>query len=78
MSDLSGLRARPLWLRLGWTMIFLIVYLSLTPAPVQLPVMQGDKTFEVADRVANAIGVAAGWLFAPPRLPNYLQTSRHE
>jgi hypothetical protein len=22
--------------------------------------------------VADAIGVAAGWVFAPPRLPNYL------
>ena len=119
MSGLPGLRARPLWLLLGWTMVFLIVYLSLTPAPVELPLGQGDKighvlayatlmswfanlyeasvrrltlalgfvalgvsleflqrwtgyrSFEVADMVAGAIGVAAGWILAPPRLSNY-------
>jgi VanZ family protein len=33
----------------------------------------GYRTFEVADMVANATGVAVGWLCAPPRIPNYLQ-----
>lgn len=32
----------------------------------------GYRSFEVADMVANAVGVAAGWIFAPLRLPNYL------
>lgn len=121
MSDLPGLRVRPLWLLLGWTIVFLIVYLSLTPASVELPMGQGDKighvlayatlmswfanlyeasaqrlklaigfiargvsleflqrwtgyrAFEVADMVADAIGVVAGWILAPPRLSNYLR-----
>lgn len=33
----------------------------------------GYRTFELADMAANATGVAAGWLSAPPRLPNYLR-----
>lgn len=33
----------------------------------------GYRTFEVADMAADAVGVAAGWLSAPPRLPNYLR-----
>lgn len=32
----------------------------------------GYRTFEVADMVADALGVAIGWLAAPPRLPNFL------
>ena len=32
----------------------------------------GFRTFEVADMVAGALGVGAGWFAAPPRLPNYL------
>jgi len=113
-------RVRQLWLVLGWMMVLLVIYLSVTPAPMQLPVEQGDKfahtlayfvlmswfanlyevlaqramfalgfivlaialefiqrwtgyrTFEIADMVAGTVGVAAGWLLAPPRLPNYL------
>ena len=30
------------------------------------------RTFEIADMVADAAGVCAGWLCAPPRLPNFL------
>ena len=30
------------------------------------------RTFEIADMVADAVGVGAGWLCAPPRLPNIL------
>lgn len=33
----------------------------------------GYRSFEIADMAANAAGVAAGWLSAPPRLPNYLR-----
>ena len=32
----------------------------------------GYRSFEVADMVADALGVAIGWLAAPPRLPNLL------
>jgi VanZ family protein len=32
----------------------------------------GYRSFEVADMAADAIGVALGWLAAPPRLPNFL------
>jgi VanZ family protein len=30
------------------------------------------RSFEVADMVADALGVVIGWLLAPPRLPNLL------
>lgn len=101
-------------------LVLLVIYLSLTPDPVTLPVDQGDKfshafayfvlmswfanlypgfplraafaagfvalgvslefvqlwtgnrSFEVSDMAAGALGVAAGWATAPPRLPNYL------
>lgn len=33
----------------------------------------GYRSFEVADMVADAIGVALGWLLAPPRLPSLLE-----
>ncbi len=33
----------------------------------------GYRAFELADMAANAAGVAAAWLLAPPRLPNYLR-----
>ena len=113
-------RVRPLWLALGWLLVLLVIYLSLTPAPITLPIREGDKlshvlayfvlmswfanlyaglsvrarfasgfialgvvlefvqlwtgyrSFEVADMTAGALGVAAGWITAPPRLPNYL------
>ena len=113
-------RVRPFWLVLGWMLVLLVVYLSLTPAPITLPVREGDKfshvfayfvlmswfanlyprlsvraqfaagfialgvilefvqlwigyrSFEVTDMTAGALGVAAGWATAPPRLPNYL------
>jgi VanZ family protein len=111
---------RPLWLVLGWMLVLLVIYLSLTPAPITLPIREGDKlshafayfvlmswfanlypglsvrarfaagfialavvlefvqlwtgyrSFEVDDMTAGALGVAAGWATAPPRLPNYL------
>jgi VanZ family protein len=111
------------WLMLGWLLVFFVIYLSLTPEPVQVPLEQGDKfghvfayavlmswfanlyesparrlqfaigfitlgvalefvqrwsgyrTFEVADMAADAFGVAGGWLFATPRIPNYLRAA---
>jgi VanZ family protein len=116
----ATLRLRPLWLLLGWMLVFFVIYLSLTPEPVQVPMEEGDKfghvlayaalmswfanlyevsarrmqfaigfialgvalefiqgwtgyrTFEVADMAGDAVGVAVGWLVAPPRIPNYL------
>lgn len=101
-------------------LVLLVIYLSLTPAPVTLTIREGDKfahlfaylvlmswfanlypgashragfaagfialgvilefvqlwtgyrSFEVTDMAAGALGVAAGWATAPPRLPNYL------
>ena len=116
----SALRRRQLWLTVGWLLVTLVAYLSLSPTRIQLPVAHGDKfehilayavlmswfaslyaasaqrmlfaivfvlfgisleftqgwtgygTFDVADMVADAIGVAAGWLLSPPRIPHYL------
>jgi VanZ family protein len=113
-------RARSLWLALGWTLVALVVYLSLTPAPITLEVQEGDKflhtfayfvlmswfanlypgarprarlaagfvalgvtlefvqlwtgyrSFDLTDMASGAVGVAAGWITAPPRFPNYL------
>ncbi len=33
----------------------------------------GYRSFEVADMLADAVGVALGWMLAPPRLPNLLR-----
>src|SRR3954469_24817779 len=40
---LAELRLRRYWLAVGWSLVLLIIYLSLTPEPVQLNVEQGDK-----------------------------------
>jgi len=37
------LRVRRLWLVLGWMLVLLVVYLSLTPAPIELEIRQSDK-----------------------------------
>jgi len=37
------LKARRLWLALGWLLVLLLVYLSLAPAPIELEIEQGDK-----------------------------------
>ena len=34
------------------------------------------RTFEIADMVANTIGVLAGWFAAPPRTPNLFEALR--
>jgi len=111
---------RRLWRAIGVGLILLVIWLSLTPTPIEIPVEQGDKfghlaaygtlmfwfanldarlrqrlgyatafvalgialefaqgltdyrVFEVADMVANAIGVLLGWIVAPPRGPDVL------
>jgi VanZ family protein len=117
-KSVSGVRR--IWLIIGWGLILLVIYLSLTPAPIQVPMEEGDKlghvlayatlmawfanfyemagqrkmlaislvamgialeflqgwtgyrSFEVADMMAGAAGVAGGWIAAPPRTPNCL------
>lgn len=39
----SAFEHRRLWLSLGWTLVLSVIYLSLTPAPIQVPVAEGDK-----------------------------------
>ena len=34
--------------------------------------MTGYRTTDVADALANTLGVCLGWLLAPPRMPNLL------
>lgn len=108
------------WQAAGWLGVGLIITLSLTPAPPQINIENGDKfghlaayglvtlwfaqfytglrqriwlavgmvalgvameyaqgatgyrMFDVADMIADTVGVAIGWLAAPPRLPNLL------
>lgn len=36
-------RLRPSWLALGWALVLLVIYLSLTPDPISLPGREGDK-----------------------------------
>jgi hypothetical protein len=118
--SVTPLRFHRLWMTIGAVLIGVVVYLSLTPNPVEVPVAQGDKlghglayatlmywfaqihraanlrsvyaisfvamgigleflqdltdfrTFDVADMVADALGVGIGWAAAPPRSPNVL------
>ena len=111
---------RRVWRVIGGGLILLVIWLSLTPHPIEIPVEQGDKlghlaaygtlmfwfaqldarqrtrlayavafvalgvalefaqgltdyrVFEVADMVANAVGVLLGWVSAPPRGPDVL------
>ena len=44
----ASLRLRPLWLALGWMLVLYIVYESLTPSPLEIPVEQGDKLGHMA------------------------------
>jgi VanZ family protein len=108
------------WYAIGWFGLVLLVYLSLTPQPVDIPVENGDKvghaaayavltfwwlqlmdslkrrmlfvaallalgiaieyiqrwtgyrTFDYYDMLADAAGIAVGWLIASPRTPNLL------
>ncbi|MFH1602911.1 MAG: VanZ family protein, partial [Pseudomonadota bacterium] len=34
---------RRLWLSLGWVLVLGVIYLSLTPDPIEVPVADGDK-----------------------------------
>ena len=37
------MKLRPLWLVLGWLLVLFVIYVSVMPEPVQLPVAEGDK-----------------------------------
>jgi VanZ family protein len=36
-------RIRKVWLFLGWMLVLLVIYLSVIPAPLELPMEQADK-----------------------------------
>jgi len=41
--EAKSLRFNRLWLAIGWSLVLLVVYLSLTPQPLEIPVDEGDK-----------------------------------
>ncbi len=117
---LSNTLLRRLWVGIGWFGVVLLIFLSLTPQPPEIPIEQGDKfghafayamlmywwaqllpaarqrlrvaaallalgiaieyvqgwtgwrSFDYYDMLADAIGIALGWLIAPPRTPDLL------
>ena len=107
------------WLALGWLLIAAVIYLSLTPHPIEIDVEQGDKLghtiaylgmmlwfaqlyqrrshvwwglgfialgvvleylqgwsgyrdFEYMDMMADAVGVAVGWLLGGTAMARFL------
>ncbi len=44
----APLRFDPLWRVIGWGLIAAVVWLSLTPTPLEVPVEQGDKLGHLA------------------------------
>ena len=40
---INGLKFFPSWRTLGYGLILLVIYLSLTPAPLNIPIENGDK-----------------------------------
>lgn len=46
----GDLRVQRLWLVLGWMLVLLVVYLPPTPAPLELPIEQGDEFSHVVIR----------------------------
>ena len=43
MNNRVTLRYRPLWLAIGWALVAVVLYLSLTPRPLDLQEEHGDK-----------------------------------
>ena len=39
----ASLRLRPVWVALAWLLVALVIWLSLTPRPPELPLDEGDK-----------------------------------
>jgi len=55
-GERRALRYFPLWFAVGWGLVALIVYGSLTPSPPQVSVPQGDKLEHMV-----SYGVLMGW-----------------
>jgi VanZ family protein len=55
--------------RTGWAVAFIAMGIGLE----FLQWFTDYRTFDVADMLADAIGVGVGWLLAPPRLPHLLR-----
>ena len=120
MKWLSPSLVLRIWRAIGWFGVALLLYLSLTPRPPEIPIEQGDKlghglayavlmfwwaalieksnqrrwlaasllalgigiefaqgwtgwrTFDYYDMLADAVGIAVGWLVASPRTPDLL------
>jgi VanZ family protein len=51
-STTANTTVRWLWLLAGWLLVLLIIYLSLTPRPISVPVAEGDK---IGHAVAYAV-----------------------
>lgn len=43
MPSASAIEHRRLWLALGWALVLGVIVLSVTPDPIQIPVVEGDK-----------------------------------
>jgi VanZ family protein len=52
--------------------LVIAVALALLGVSLELAQAYVERSFEVADMVANAIGIVLGWLVAPPRTRNVL------
>lgn len=61
-SEINGTRRA----RIAWALAFVAMGIAIE----YLQRLTGYRSFEVADMLANAMGVAIGWLLAPPRTPN--------
>ena len=53
--------------------VFAVGFVAMGIALEYMQRLTGYRTFDIADMAANVAGVAAGWVWAPPRLPNCLQ-----
>ncbi len=56
MNTDNALKYRPLWLAIGWSLVALVLYLSLTTRPVELGIDHGDKYMHLL-----AYFVLMGW-----------------
>ncbi|HZP86356.1 MAG TPA: VanZ family protein [Burkholderiales bacterium] len=63
-------RAQRRWLALGLLALGIGLEFAQTLTPY--------RTFSIADMGADAIGIAVGWLAAPPRLPSLLSVLQRE
>lgn len=67
-AERRALRYFPLWLTVGWALVALIVYGSLTPSPPQIHVPEGDKIEHL-----GSYGVLMGWFMQLYSRPAHLR-----